>query len=92
MNKISDKFIKFIEKTMENWRVELTASGKGLAEMKIQRGIFLGGELSPSLFVITMIPLNHIFKKSTGEYRLTKSQEKINHRMYIDDIKVFAKN
>ena len=39
MNKIPDKVIQFIEKTMETWKVELTAGGKGLAEVKIQRGL-----------------------------------------------------
>ena len=31
MYKISDEVIKFIEKTMENWKVELTDGGKSLA-------------------------------------------------------------
>ena len=38
--KISNEIIKFIEKTMENWRVELTAGRKGLPEVKIQWDIF----------------------------------------------------
>ena len=44
------------------------------------------------MFVIAMIPLNHILKKYTAGYKLSKSQEKINHLMYMDDIKLFAKN
>ena len=36
-----------------------------------------------------MMPLNNIPRKITGEYKLSKSQEKINH---IDDIKLFGKN
>ena len=36
MYKIPDEFIKFIEKTMETWRVELLAEQKSLAEVKIQ--------------------------------------------------------
>ena len=36
------------------------------------------------------MPLNYIFKKCTGGYTFTKSQEKLNHFMYIDDIKIFA--
>ena len=36
-----------------------------------------------------MMPLSHILRKCTAGYRLTKSQEKINHQ---DDIKLFAKN
>ena len=55
MYKIPKQVIQFIEKTMEIWRVELTAGGKNLAEVKIQRGIFQGDALSPLLFVIAMI-------------------------------------
>ena len=68
---------------MKTWRVELTA--------KIQRGIFQGDALSPLLFIIAMMPLNYIFRKCTARYKLTLSQEKINHLMYKDDIKPFAK-
>ena len=39
-----------------------------------------------------MMPLNHILRKCTAGYKLTKSQEKINHLIYMDDIKLFAKN
>ena len=39
-----------------------------------------------------MMPLNHIFTKCTGGYKLYKSQEKINYLMYMDDIKLIAKN
>ena len=72
--------------------MELTVEGKNLAELKIQRGIFHGDALSPLLFVIVMMALNHILMKCTARYKLTKSQEKINHLMYTDDIKLFAKN
>ena len=65
MYKISGKVIKFIKKTMENWRVKLTAGGKSLAKVKIQRGIFQGDVLSPLLFLIVMMPLNHILRKCT---------------------------
>ena len=42
---------------MKNWRVELIEGGKSLAETKIQRGIFQGDALSPSRFIIVMMPL-----------------------------------
>ena len=38
-----------------------------------------------------MIPINHKLKKCFGGYKLNKSQEKINHVMYMDNIKLFAK-
>ena len=39
-----------------------------------------------------MMPLNHILRKCTAGYKLSRSQEKVNHLMYMDDIKLFAKN
>ena len=90
--KISHEVINLIEKTMQTWRVELTAGGRNLAETKIQRVIFQGGALSPLLFIIAMMPLNHILRKCTAGYKLSRSQEKINHLMYIDGIKLFAIN
>ena len=80
------------KKHMKNWRVELTAGGKSLGETKTQRGIFQGDALSSLQFIIAMMPLKHILRKCTAVYKLSRSQEKINHLMYIDDIKLFAKN
>ena len=77
---------------MKNWRVELTAGGKSLTETKTQRGIFQGDALSPLIFIITMISLNHILLKCTAGYKLSRSQKKIKHLMYMDDIELFAKN
>ena len=77
---------------MKNRKMRLAAGVKTLAEVKIQRGIFQEDVLLAWLFVITMMPLNYILRKYNGGYRFSKSQEKINHLMYMDDIKLFAKN
>ena len=90
MYKLPDIIVQFIE-IIQTWREELTAGGKNLAEVKTQRGIFHGEALSQFLFVIAMMPLNHILRKSTAEYRLSKLQEKINHLIDTDNIKPFAK-
>ena len=81
--------MNFIEKNRQTWRVELTAEVRSLAETKIQRGIFQGDAPSLLLFIIAMMPLNHILRKCIAGYKLSGLQEKINHLMYI---KVFAKN
>ena len=91
MYKISEEVINFIAKTMKTWRVELTAGGRRLAEAKIQRGIFQGDALLPLLFIIAIMPLNHILRKCTAGYKLSRSQQKVNHLMDMDDIKLFAK-
>ena len=82
--KIPDQVVQFIEKTMKTWRVELTTGGKSFEKIKIQCGISQGDALSLLLFMITMMSLNHIIRKCTSRYKLSKSQEKINHLMYMD--------
>ena len=77
---------------MKTRRVKLTAGGRSLAEIKIQRSILQGNVPSPLRFIIAMIPLNHILRKCAAGYKLSRSQEKINYIMYMDDIKLFAKN
>ena len=77
---------------MKNWKAELTAGGKTLPEVKIQRSIFHGDTLSPLLFLRATMPFNHIFRKCTWGHKSNELQEKINHLMYRDDIKLFAKN
>ena len=45
--KISNKVITFIVEAMKNSKVEMTAGGKTLVEVKISRGNPLGDALSP---------------------------------------------
>ena len=71
--------------------MELTAEGKSLTEIKIQRGIFQRDALSPLQFGRAMMPLNHIIMKYTAGYELSKSKEKINHLMHMNNIKLFSK-
>ena len=70
----------------------MTAGGRSFAEAKIQRHIFQRDALSPLLFMIAMIPLNNMLRKCITGYKLSRSQENINHLMNMGDIKLFAKN
>ena len=89
MYKISQEIINFIKNNLKTWGVELTAGGRSFAEAKLRRGIFQGDPQSPLIFKIAMMPLSHIFRKCTAEYKLSRSQEKI--LRYMDGIKLFAK-
>ena len=75
MYKISQEHINFIEKTMKTWRVEPTAEKKGLAEAKIQRGIFQDVQ-SPLLFIIALMSLNHILRKCTPNTNLLNRKKR----------------
>ena len=74
---------------MKVWKVELTAGGRSLAETKIQSGIFQGDALSPLLFIITMMPLNHQLRKCT-KYRTCKIVDftvPADHRINLEESK-----
>ena len=71
MYKTSDEARNFIDKTMKTWKVELTAGGRSFDEGNILRGIFQGDALSPLLFIIAIIPLKQILRKSTAGYKLS---------------------
>ena len=75
---------------MTNWKVQQTSCGETLGLVNIRRGIFQGDSLSPFLFVICMIPLTEVLRKVKMGY--TFDGVKINHLLFMDDLKLFAKN
>ena len=59
--------------------------------ISIKRGIFQGDSLSPPLFTMSLNPLNWKFQKTGYGYQLDK-QTKINHLLYIYDLKLYGTN
>ena len=82
----------FVNASMKQWNTELTASNQRLGNVKIRRGIFQGDSLSPLLFVLVMIPLTLVLRQTKASYELKKGGKKINHLLFMDDLKLFAKN
>ena len=70
----------------------IASGSSNLVEVKIQRGTFLGDSLSPLLFVIALMPLSYILRKYPGNYKFSKSLEKMYHLMYMENIKLLAKD
>ena len=76
---------------MKNWATELTSCGENLRRVDIRRGIFQGDSLSPLLFVICMIPLTKVLRKIKAGYVIKEGNLKVNHLLFIDDLKLFGK-
>ena len=83
--------ITFLKNTMPNWKTILTSSGTRLAGVNIRRGTFQGDLLSPLIFTVAMIPMTRVLERIEVGYQLKKGGNKINHLMFMDDIKLFLR-
>ena len=89
---VAENIRDFLKRTMANWKTVLTSSGEELGEVGIRRGIFQGDTLSPLLFVVAMIPLSYLLNKETMGYKFGKEGKKINHLLFMDDLKLYGGN
>ena len=70
----------------------MTCNKQSLGGVDIKRGIFQGDSLSPLLFVLCLIPLTVILCKSESAYQYSSNKEKINHLIFMVDLKLYANN
>ena len=89
---IDENLRTFLQKSMQQWRLSLTANGEDLGKVNMKRGIFQGDSLSPLLFVLSMVPLSLILKKVNACYKWGKKEYKLNHLLFMDDLKLYAKS
>ena len=69
----------------------MIACNESLGEVDIRRGIFQGDSFSPLLFVVVLIPLSIILNKTDLGY-VTSRNQKLNHLLFMDDLKLYAKS
>ena len=61
-------------------------------KVNIKRGIFQGDSLSLLIFVLALTPLNLILRKAKAAYQFSGSKEKINHLLFMDNLKEHSRN
>ena len=89
---IAENLRMFLQKSMQQWRLSLTANGEDLAEVNVKMGIFQGDSLSPLLFVLSMVPLSLILKMVNACYKWRTKEYELNHLLFVDDLKLYAKS
>ena len=77
---------------MEKWKVMLYSGNSEFGEVEIKRGIFQGDSLSPLVFVLALIPVSLILRKTKTAYRFSERKEKINHLLFMDDLKLYSRS
>ena len=73
------------------WKTTLEVNSRSVAQVNIKCDIYQGDARSPLLFCIGLNPLSQIITKSGYGYKF-KSGATISHLLYMDDIKLYAKN
>ena len=67
----------------------LTSNGE---DPDVKKGAFQVDSLSPLLFALSMVPLLLIFRKVNASYEWRKKECKLNHLLFMDDLKLFSKS
>ena len=73
---VSEKIKHFLPKIMKAWRVDLTSNNQSLGGVDIKRGMFQGGSISPLLYLLCLIPLTVILRKSESAYQFSSNKER----------------
>ena len=60
---IAENLRTFLQKSMKQWRLSLTANGEDLGEVNVKRGIFQGNSLSQLMIMLSMVPLSLILRR-----------------------------
>ena len=88
---VADNMYKVLVNSMEKWKTDLTAGGENLGTVNMHREIFQGDGLSPLLFVLALlIPLTLVLKEVKVGYDLGRGQGKVNHLLFMDDLKLYV--
>ena len=92
LTKVNPMIVQFLSRAMTMWKTHLSINNETIGECRIRRGIFQGDSLSPLLFIIAMLPLSIILNNTRQGYLLLKDGAKINHLLYMDDLKLFGRS
>ena len=89
---VAENIKSLLVNSMEKWKVMLCSGNSELGVVEIKRGIFQGDSLSPLVFVLALILLSLILRKAKAAYEFSESKEKINHLLFMDDLKLYSRS
>ena len=88
---VAENIKSLLVKRMEKWKVMLCSGNSELSEVEMKQGIFQGDYLSPLVFVLALILLSLILGKAKAAYEFSESKEKVNHLLFMDDLKLYSR-
>ena len=89
---VAENIKSLLVNSMEKWKVMLCSGNSELGEVEIKQGTFHRDSLSPLVFVLALIPLSLILRNTKAAYEFSESKEKINHLLFMDDLKLYSQS
>ena len=74
---VAENIKSLLVNSMEKWKVMLCSGNSELGVVEIKRGIF---------------PLSLILRKAKAAYEFSESKEKIDHLLFMDDLKLYCRS
>ena len=88
---VAENIKSLLVNSMEKWKAMLCSGNSELGEVEIEGVIFQGDSLSPLVFVLALILLSLILRKAKAAYKFSESKEKINHLLFMGDLKLYSR-
>ena len=85
---IADNIVNLFENSKETWRAELVECNEILGEIDIRT--FKRGSFPPLLFLVILIGFSIILNETDFGY-LTSRIQKLNHLLFMNNLKLYAK-
>ena len=68
---VAENIEDLLVNSMEKWKLMLCSGNSELSEVEIKRGIFQRNTLSPIVFVLVLISLSFILRKTKAAYEFS---------------------
>lgn len=82
--------IAFVSRTLRMQQTNLICNKQDMGRVEIKKGLLQGDSLSPLLFVVAMEPVSRQLIRCCEKVKMGDFE--LNHLIFIDDIKLFAKD
>ncbi|GBE59174.1 reverse transcriptase domain containing protein, putative [Babesia ovata] len=85
----------FIESICSRWQTRVRWQRYDLFDKRVEKGLLQGDSLSPLLFVLCMDPLSRLLSSKYDAVEMQTRDGRVmatNHLLYIDDLKLIAKD
>ena len=86
---IAENIQMLLVNSTEKWKAKLTPVGQNIGTVNMRRAKSQKDSLPPLLLVLAIIPISFVLKEVKSVYQLGDLREKINHLLFLDDLKLY---